>query len=336
MSIHQQHGKPRHLPLHVQARRHRHRLGQSAARWTARRKLHIGDCRRREEVRLMPRIAAATLIRHCGADGPLRARNSRRRSSPRRTTGRTAIAGPIPAYYLFNSARELTDMQVDNRYGQSGKGEDAFQIKSPYPFKDSWEHYQAWLQKANGGTKHTLATLPDWDGMWDAGPTWLDSRRIQASTIAAALTSQYREYYVQQVKAESEGRHWWAASFCLPDGYLRGLTRAEQFVVRPTQVLMLSDMLIATQVRWVFTDGGHRPPEEAVPAVAGRVDRILGRQCAGRPYESDPSVECDALVVRVERSADVRRTLRAGGRRDSQPRSRSTIPWRSLHRCMRR
>jgi hypothetical protein len=174
-----------------------------------------------------------------------------------------------PAYYLFNSARELTDMQVDNRYGQRGKGEDAFQIKSPYPFKDSAEHYQAWLQKANGGTKHSLAALPDWDGMWEAGPTWLDSRRVQASTIAAALTPTYREYYVQQVKAEAEGRHWWAASFCLPDGYIRGLTRAEQFVVRPTQVLILSDMLVATQVRWIFTDRGHRAAEKQFPQWQG-------------------------------------------------------------------
>jgi hypothetical protein len=174
-----------------------------------------------------------------------------------------------PAYYLFNSARELTDMQVDNRFGQRGKGEDAFQIKSPYPFKDSAEHYQAWLQRANGGTKHAMAALPDWDGMWEAGPTWLDSRRIQASTIAGALTPTYREYYVQQVKAETEGRHWWAASFCLPDGYIRGLTRAEQFVVRPTQVLILSDMLVATQVRWVFTGVDHRPPAKQFPQWQG-------------------------------------------------------------------
>jgi hypothetical protein len=174
-----------------------------------------------------------------------------------------------PAYYLFNSARELTDMQVDNRYGQKGKAEDKYQIKSPYPFKDSWEHYQAWLQKANGGTTPSLAALPNWDGMWDAGPTWLDSRGIQASTIAAALTPKYREYYVQQVKAETEGRHWWAASFCLPDGYIRGLTRAEQFVVRPTQVMILSDMLISTQVRWIFTDGGHTPPEKQFPQWQG-------------------------------------------------------------------
>jgi hypothetical protein len=174
-----------------------------------------------------------------------------------------------PAYYLFNSSRELTDMQVDNRFGQKGKGVDKYQIKSPYAFKDSWEHYQAWLKKANGGTKHTLATLPNWDGMWDTGPTWLDSRDVQASTIAAALTLQYREYYVQQVKAEAEGRHWWAASFCLPDGYIRGLTRAEQFVVRPSQVLILSDMLVATQVRWVFTNANHRPEEKQFPQWQG-------------------------------------------------------------------
>jgi hypothetical protein len=175
-----------------------------------------------------------------------------------------------PAYYLFNSARELSDMQVDNRYGQKGKGEDTYKIRSPYPFTDSWEHYQAWLKKANGGTRHTLQTLPDWDGRWAPGSTWLDSRGIQASTIAAALTPQFREYYVQQVKAESEGRHWWAAAFCLPDGFIRGLTRAEQFVVRPSQVLILSDMLVATQVRWIHTNGAaHRPEEQQFPQWQG-------------------------------------------------------------------
>jgi hypothetical protein len=174
-----------------------------------------------------------------------------------------------PAYFVFNTARELTDMQVDTRFGQKGKGEDEYTIKSPYSFRTSEEHYQAWLKKANGGTTHTLATLPDWDGRWSAGSTWLDSRGIQASTMAAALTPQYREYYVQQVKAEAEGRHWWAAAFCLPDGFIRGLWRADQFVVRPTQVLILSDMLTSNQVRWLHTDKGHRPEAEQFPQWQG-------------------------------------------------------------------
>ena len=175
-----------------------------------------------------------------------------------------------PAYYLYNTARQLTDMQVDNRFGQKGSGADKYDIKSPYPFKTSDEHYQAWLKKANGGTKHTLATLPDWDGVWSVRSGWLDSNDIQASTMAAALTPKYREYYVQQVKAEAEGRHWWAASFCLPDGFIRGVSRSpQQFVVRPAQVVMLTDTLISTQVRWVHTDKGHQAPERQFPQWLG-------------------------------------------------------------------
>jgi hypothetical protein len=176
-----------------------------------------------------------------------------------------------PAYYLYNTARELTDMQVDNRFGQKGSGADKYDIKSPYAFKTAREHYDAWLKKAGGGTRHTLATLPNWDGVWNAGRSWLDSSDIQASTVAAALTPQYREYYVQQVKAEAEGRHWWAAAFCLPDGFIRGISRGpQQFVTRPDQVLMLTDTLVSTQVRWVHTDGkGHRPDDQQFPQWLG-------------------------------------------------------------------
>ncbi len=176
-----------------------------------------------------------------------------------------------PAYYLYNTARELTDMQVDNRFGQKGSGADKYAIKSPYAFKTAREHYDAWLKKAGGGTRHTLATLPNWDGVWNAGRSWLDSSDIQASTVAAALTPQYREYYVQQVKAEAEGRHWRAAAFCLPDGFIRGISRGpQQFVTRPDQVLMLTDTLVSTQVRWVHTDGkGHRPDDQQFPQWLG-------------------------------------------------------------------
>jgi hypothetical protein len=174
-----------------------------------------------------------------------------------------------PAYYRYNTARQLTDMQVDNRFGQEGSKADEYVIKSPYPYRTSWEHYQDWLEKAGGGTKHTLQTLPDWDGMWRGGASWLDSRQIQASTIAAALTPQYREYYVQQVKAEAEGRHWWPASFCLPDGFVRGVQGAEQFLIRPNQVVIVNDRVHETQVRWVYTDRGHRPEAEHFPQWQG-------------------------------------------------------------------
>ena len=175
-----------------------------------------------------------------------------------------------PAYYLHNTARQLTDMQVENRFGQKGDGRDEYDIKSPYPYKDSSEHYQDWLNRAKGGTKHTMVTLPDWDGMWAPRPTWLDSRNVQVSTVAAALTPQYREYLVQQAKAEAEGRGWWASAFCLPEGFVRGLWRVGEFIVRPTQVVIHGDANQETQIRWIHTDGsGHRPPEQQFPQWTG-------------------------------------------------------------------
>ena len=175
-----------------------------------------------------------------------------------------------PAYYLHNTARELTDMQVDNRFGQKGSGADEYDIRSPYSFRASSEHYAAWLREANGGTTHTLATLPSWDGVWSTRAQWLNSIDVQASTIAAALTPEYRQHYVQMAKAEAEGRHWWAASFCLPEGFVRGVSRSpQQFAIRPGQVLMLTDTLISMQVRWVDTARGHRPDEQQYPQWLG-------------------------------------------------------------------
>ncbi len=175
-----------------------------------------------------------------------------------------------PAYYGHNTARELTDMQVDARYGERGSGRDDYEIGSPYPFATAREHYDAWLEAAGGGTRHTLATLPDWDGLWGGGASWLNGRNIQASTIAAALSPEYREYYVQQAKAEAEGRHWWAAAFCLPDGFVRGVQRAQHFIVRPPQVTVISDMLSSIQVRWIHTDGrGHASEDFQFPQWVG-------------------------------------------------------------------
>ena len=59
----------------------------------------------------------------------------KRRSSRPRTIVRTATVGPIPPYYLHNTARSSRDMQVENRFGQKGSGADKYDIKSPYPFR---------------------------------------------------------------------------------------------------------------------------------------------------------------------------------------------------------
>ena len=164
--------------------------------------------------------------------------------------------------------------------------------------------------------RHTLATLPNWDGVWNAGRSWLDSSDIQASTVATALTPRNTaSTYVQQVKAEAEGRHWWAAAFCLPDGFIRGISRGpQQFITRPDQVLMLTDTLVSTQVRWVHTDGKGTGRTTSSSRSGWASQSVLGWHSARHPHQPNQAMERHALAVRVERSAHGSGTLRTGGK----------------------
>ena len=154
-------------------------------------------------------------------------------------------------------------MQTDSRYGEEGSGEDAFEINSPYAFESSEEHYEAWLIEANGGTAHELTTLPDWAGRWEDDEGWLGGEQIQASTIVAALSPQYREYFVQQEKAESEGRHYWPSSFCLPRGFIESIVASpKEFIIRPDRIWIIGDTFTENVIRWIYTDGaGHAPAQ---------------------------------------------------------------------------
>src|SRR5258705_8669903 len=84
-----------------------------------------------------------------------------------------------PAYYLNNTVGQLRGMAIDFDNGGKGSGQEAtarvygsagtgrvgaMDLASPYPYKTASEHYQALLEKAKGGTKHTKDTIPDWRG----------------------------------------------------------------------------------------------------------------------------------------------------------------------------
>lgn len=174
-----------------------------------------------------------------------------------------------PAYFRHLTAAEFRNV---HRTGDSeGSGADEFELVSPYPYLTSEEHFRALLEAANAGTTHTIETLPDWDGYVTAANTgWLSGAGVQASTIVSVLSPQYQEYYVQQLKAESEGRAWWPSAFCLPDGFLRGIQLPEQFIVRPREVIIINNVQTETQVRRVYVDErGHAPTEDAFPQWLG-------------------------------------------------------------------
>lgn len=188
-----------------------------------------------------------------------------------------------PAYYRNNTAGQLRGMALDivapegatgqpagaKPYGSAGTARPgAANLASPYPFKTAQEHYDAWLKAANGGTKHTKATIPDWSGRWEGGGGF-GGGQSPPSDIVKYLTPQYQEYYVQELKAGSEGRIWGAGSFCLPNGFF-GAMGAEEFLVTQGKVYTLSSGNGSNSIRWIYTDGsGHTPAETRFPKWHG-------------------------------------------------------------------
>ena len=177
-----------------------------------------------------------------------------------------------PAYYRNNTPGQLRGMAINvegrrtgqelsaRPYGSQGTGRaDAASLKSPYPYTNAWDHYQALLKQANGGTKHTRQTLPDWSGHWGGGAQF--GGGAPASSIAAMLTPKYRETFVQEMKAATEGRIWSANSICLPGGYFDAVS-AEEFVVTPGRVYAMGSGNGSFTARWIFTDGSPHSPKD--------------------------------------------------------------------------
>ena len=44
-------------------------------------------------------------------------------------------------------------------------------VPPPMTFASAEEHYNFLQKRANGGTKHTVNSLPDWSGIWQSGIT---------------------------------------------------------------------------------------------------------------------------------------------------------------------
>src|SRR5262245_41860626 len=182
-----------------------------------------------------------------------------------------------PAYYLNNTVGQLRGMAIDFDSGGKGSGQEAtaraygsagtgrvgaLDLASPYPYKTAAEHYQALLEKAKGGTKHTKDTIPDWRGRWMGGPAGLNGGPNPASSTAALLTPKYREYFVQDIKAAAEGRIWGAGTFCLPGGFFSAVS-AEEFIVTPERVWTLGAGNGENYIRWIYTDGSGHSSKEA-------------------------------------------------------------------------
>lgn len=158
-------------------------------------------------------------------------------------------------YARCNTPRALTDMVRDQRFGAWGDcstDRPVDKIVSPYPYKTAEEHYNALLadaKKAGGPTKHTRATLPNWDGHYrrlQPEEQWIWGRNLQTATMLSLLTPEYRRRMVQQNYHEVvNNAPQWMASFCYPEGFMRWWAEASlggdiEVMMTPNQVQFLS------------------------------------------------------------------------------------------------
>lgn len=149
-------------------------------------------------------------------------------------------------------------------------------------YSSSWEEYSALKAKANGGAKHTAATLPDWRGIWrrrtppnmgfsfdtDAGPNTTIGPPYGLSS--AKLTPKYQADYDIKMKRLEQGFEVDRLTYCLPAGMPRWLAdpMLREFIPTPEQTWLLYEQL--QEIRRVYTDGrDHIPDSVAIPLWQG-------------------------------------------------------------------
>jgi hypothetical protein len=144
------------------------------------------------------------------------------------------------------------DGKLANAKGSGGLG---VVIRSPYPYRTAEEHYEAWRKVAGGGTKQPI--LPDWSGDWEGTAEGVLHDGAKVSEVMAAVSDEYKPRFEQLLRAEMEGRHWWPAEFCLPDGFGRFYS-----LDGPTWHFMMDRSLVLinkdrpnSDTRYIYTDG---------------------------------------------------------------------------------
>jgi hypothetical protein len=173
-------------------------------------------------------------------------------------------------YTRCNTPRQLTDMWTENRVGQWGDcnlDREVAGIVSPYPYRTAREHYDALMAEAaaaGGPTKHTRATMPNWDGRYVRGAVndqWTYGRNAQTATIISVLTPEYQRRMTQMNYHEAvNNAPQWMAAFCYPEGMMRWWG---QFAIGPIEVTVT---------------------EHQVQFLAGVADNFLRRVLIGRRH----------------------------------------------------
>lgn len=144
-------------------------------------------------------------------------------------------------------------------FGQSSDRVPSLEVEAPpQEFATAEEHYLFLLERADGGTRHTMATIPVWDGLWvPFGDTvtalFLDggTRRAGGTVREGRLTPPYEAHFKARRREIAEGgrQRYDRLTRCEYPGVPRWLREpyVKEFVNTPAQSWMLNDFMNETR-----------------------------------------------------------------------------------------
>lgn len=132
----------------------------------------------------------------------------------------------------------------------------------PKNFATAEEHYSYLLEQAHGGTEHTMATIPVWDGLWTSGNNTMPAIFLDNGTLAVAwspggkvkegvLTPPYEEQFKKRrAEIEEYGQQRYdRLTNCEHPGVPRWLWEPyiKEFVHMPHQSWLMNDLMDETR-----------------------------------------------------------------------------------------
>ncbi len=137
-------------------------------------------------------------------------------------------------------------------------------VPPPKQFATLDEYYEYLLKQAHGGTQHTLATVPRWDGLWvTAGNTHMDifidtgdfGGKVKEGVLTPAYEKAYKERWRQQ--NEEGGVRYDRLTDCEPPGMPRFLLEpyTHEFINLPNESYQILDY--GPSIRRVYIGKQH-------------------------------------------------------------------------------
>lgn len=132
-------------------------------------------------------------------------------------------------------------------------------------FETSAEHYAYLLEQADGGTQHTIETVPRWYGLWQtAGNTSMDSfvdaPRFEGQVREGVLTPAYEQAFKERWREQTElGQvQYDRLTHCEPPGYPRFLLEpyTHEFINLPHQSYQINDF--DSSIRRIYIGQEHK------------------------------------------------------------------------------